>query len=235
MSSRIDYYRVLKVARTATANEIKISYRKLALKYHPDLKAHQSPAAKQEAEETFKVISAAYDVLGDNAKKADYDKSIGNRIASWNPAAVKHTEYHPTGAQTRKPGTGHQYISPEHFNVDMWNAWHYGDNAVPTSAVKQTRSTWWVDPKNKHQQYYRKRFTSDGKVRASSFTEEEMDRVINSDSEYSSADDASANSSGSGRSAGGDAEGSDSQSAAAKAGENLRRRREERLNREKNK
>jgi len=64
-----DYYSVLGVARGASADEIKKAYRKLAIKYHPD----KNPDNK-EAEEKFKEISAAYEVLGDAEKKNRYDQ-----------------------------------------------------------------------------------------------------------------------------------------------------------------
>lgn len=64
-----DYYSTLGVARGASADEIKKAYRKLAIKYHPD----KNPNNK-EAEEKFKEISAAYEVLGDADKKSRYDQ-----------------------------------------------------------------------------------------------------------------------------------------------------------------
>lgn len=65
-----DYYEVLGVAKTASADEIKKSYRKLALKHHPD----RNPDNKEEAEAKFKEASEAYEVLSDNEKRANYDK-----------------------------------------------------------------------------------------------------------------------------------------------------------------
>ena len=64
----MNYYEILGVPKTATADEIKKAYRSLAFKYHPD--RNQGNA---EAEEKFKQISAAYDVLGDEAKRRNYD------------------------------------------------------------------------------------------------------------------------------------------------------------------
>ena len=61
-----DYYEVLGVARTATDKEITRAYRKLAKQFHPD--------ANPGAEDRFKEISAAYDVLGDAAKRKEYDE-----------------------------------------------------------------------------------------------------------------------------------------------------------------
>lgn len=67
----IDYYEVLSVPRTATEKEIKQAYRKLARQHHPDL--HQGDA-KAAAEDKFKLINEAYEVLGDNEKREKYDK-----------------------------------------------------------------------------------------------------------------------------------------------------------------
>jgi molecular chaperone DnaJ len=64
-----DYYSVLGVARNAAQDEIKKAYRKLAQRFHPD-----STKGDKAAEERFKEVSAAYDVLGDAAKRKEYDR-----------------------------------------------------------------------------------------------------------------------------------------------------------------
>ncbi|HXX62408.1 MAG TPA: molecular chaperone DnaJ [Bacteroidota bacterium] len=64
-----DYYQVLGVARSASADEIKKAYRKLALQFHPD----RNPGNKT-AEESFKEAAEAYEVLGDPAKRQRYDQ-----------------------------------------------------------------------------------------------------------------------------------------------------------------
>ncbi len=65
-----DYYKVLGVAETATAKEIKTAFRKLSRQFHPD-----TNAGDPGAEERFKEISAAYDVIGDETKRKEYDEA----------------------------------------------------------------------------------------------------------------------------------------------------------------
>ncbi|XP_035726512.1 dnaJ homolog subfamily B member 6-like isoform X2 [Vespa mandarinia] len=66
----VDYYRILEVQRTATSNDIKKAYRKLALKWHPD----KNPENLDEANKRFKEISEAYEVLIDEKKRRVYDQ-----------------------------------------------------------------------------------------------------------------------------------------------------------------
>ncbi|MBU7578415.1 MAG: DnaJ domain-containing protein, partial [Flavihumibacter sp.] len=77
MSAKRDYYEILGVAKTASADEIKKAYRKVAMQYHPD----RNPGDKA-AEEKFKEAAEAYEVLSDADKRAQYDRyghaGVGN-------------------------------------------------------------------------------------------------------------------------------------------------------------
>ncbi|XAR67783.1 hypothetical protein NMG60_11002682 [Bertholletia excelsa] len=84
-----DYYSILGVPRTASSKEIKAAYRRLARQYHPDV--NKQPGAT----EKFKEISAAYEVLSDDKKRALYDQ--------YGEAGVKTTVGGQTGAYTTNP------------------------------------------------------------------------------------------------------------------------------------
>lgn len=91
-----DYYELLDVPRSATADDIKKAYRRLARAHHPDL----NPADRKAAEEKFKEIQAAYDVLGDDEKRKLYD-TYGH--AAFRPGAGPAPGgFHPGG----HPGAG---------------------------------------------------------------------------------------------------------------------------------
>ncbi len=70
MAEKKDYYEILGVSKTATDDEIKKAYRKMAKKWHPDA----NPDNKQEAEKKFKEVNEAYEVLSDSQKRKMYDQ-----------------------------------------------------------------------------------------------------------------------------------------------------------------
>jgi curved DNA-binding protein CbpA len=101
-----DFYKTLEVERSATGDEIKANYRKLAMKWHPDRNQ-----GSVEAEEKFKAISEAYSVLSDDSNRKAYDA----RLAAWESGAPD------PGAQGAAYGNGYagaygaQYASQEAY------------------------------------------------------------------------------------------------------------------------
>ena len=81
MAQKRDYYEVLGVAKQASQDEIKKAYRKLAVQYHPD----KNPG-DHAAEEKFKEVGEAYDVVGDEQKRAAYDRYGHAAFAGGMPA-----------------------------------------------------------------------------------------------------------------------------------------------------
>jgi molecular chaperone DnaJ len=83
--SKRDYYEILEVSRTASDQEIKSSYRKLALKYHPDRNQ-----GDKKAEEKFKEAAEAYAILSDGDKRARYDRfghaGVGGGAQGFDPS-----------------------------------------------------------------------------------------------------------------------------------------------------
>jgi DnaJ family protein B protein 4 len=87
----MDYYNILKVNRNATEDDLKKSYKKLVLVWHPD----KNPINKTEAEAKFKLISEAYDVLSDPQKRKIYDRYGEEALKSGEvpPPSQKHSSY----------------------------------------------------------------------------------------------------------------------------------------------
>ena len=75
-AGRKDFYKIIGVSRDATEAEIKKSYRKMALKWHPDRHASSTEQDKKKAEEIFRDANLAYEVLSDPEKKSRYDQGV---------------------------------------------------------------------------------------------------------------------------------------------------------------
>lgn len=74
MATKKDFYEILGVQKTATPEEIKKAYKKLAVKWHPDRWGDKSEAEQKTAEENFKEVAEAYEVLSDPQKRQRYDQ-----------------------------------------------------------------------------------------------------------------------------------------------------------------
>ncbi|WCJ28106.1 Chaperone protein dnaJ 72 [Euphorbia peplus] len=80
----MDYYKILEVNKNASKEEIKKSYKRLALKYHPDLHSHSSKSVQDDATRRFKLLSEAYQFLSDDRKRADYNIRSSSSSSTYN-------------------------------------------------------------------------------------------------------------------------------------------------------
>lgn len=103
--SKQDYYSILGVARSATADEIKKAYRRLAMQFHPD-----KNQGNKSAEEKFKQITEAYEVLSNDQKRAAYDQ-YGHAGASGGPFGGGGGNPFGSGGPFGGGGTGYSYSS----------------------------------------------------------------------------------------------------------------------------
>ncbi|XP_070832534.1 dnaJ homolog subfamily B member 2 isoform X1 [Chaetodon trifascialis] len=97
----VDYYNILGVSKTASQDDIKKAYRKLALKWHPD----KNPDNKEEAERKFKELSEAYEVLSDKSKRDAYDTYGNDR--------TRHTGSSSSDFSSDFPGFTFTFRSPD--------------------------------------------------------------------------------------------------------------------------
>ncbi|MDW0292173.1 MAG: DnaJ domain-containing protein [Nitrososphaeraceae archaeon] len=101
----MNYYAILRVPQYAKYREIKASYRRLALKYHPD--RNSSPVS----ENSIKIINAAFEVLSDKDKRRQYDEKLDNSI-------ILHRKKEHTKSQTSSSNAGSSaaYSDSDHNN-----------------------------------------------------------------------------------------------------------------------
>jgi len=111
-----DYYKILGIERNASADEIKRAYRKLAMQHHPD----RNPGNKR-AEERFKEINEAYQVLSDAQKRARYDQ-LGDSYSRWQqsgaPGGFDWSQWFTPGGQGfgGQPASGRRTV--QYGNLD---------------------------------------------------------------------------------------------------------------------
>ena len=104
-----DYYEILGVSKDASSEEIKKVYRRLARQYHPDL----NPGNK-EAEEKFKTIGEAYEILSDSSRRSQYDQF--SRYWQQNGFAGNKQTPKPKGWDNRANARSSQEVDPSQFN-----------------------------------------------------------------------------------------------------------------------
>ncbi len=136
-----DYYKILGVDKNATEEEIKSAYRKLAKQYHPDFNK-----GNPEAEERFKEINEAYQVLSDPAARRKYDQ-IGSAYANWDgggAAPFDWAEYfgvNGNGVHVNVNGMDDfsDFFRTIFGNMDMWRT--AGSSAARTASTQPVTIT----------------------------------------------------------------------------------------------
>lgn len=146
----MDYYKVLGIASNASRKEIKAAYRMLALRLHPDINHNNDPSKRQE----FARVNEAYETLNDVDKRKSYDKLIGlNKVLKRDRPKNNYNGY------SHDPYAPRKEVDPKHFNAPLWNAWHYGDNAIIKPSVIQLNNFMHLKD-SKDQAYFRKKMNS---------------------------------------------------------------------------
>ena len=108
MAKNKDYYETLGVSKTATQDEIKSAFRKLAKKYHPDI--NKEPGA----EEKFKEIGEAYSILSDPEKRKTYDQFGSAAFEQGGAGAGGQGPVRCGGRDLLPPALGHSAGAPQH-------------------------------------------------------------------------------------------------------------------------
>ncbi len=127
-----DYYKVLGVARTAAAEDIKKSYRRLARKYHPDV------SKEKDAEQKFKEVQEAYEVLKDPEKRAAYDQ-LGSDWKSgqqFRPPPDWASGFEFSGGTRSRGGAGARVFEEEGFS-DFFSSLFGGASPFGASGRRQ--------------------------------------------------------------------------------------------------
>jgi len=138
----MDPYKVLGVSKSATHDEIRKSYRKLARKYHPDSNPNDANASEQ-----FKLINDAYEILGDEKKRAEYDaKATAKASGGTGPSAAR-----------RNGQAAGQFNRADIFGQGFFGQNPFGQNPFEDKDVKTERETtsfgYGVDRQSVNQQF----------------------------------------------------------------------------------
>ncbi|HUK91666.1 MAG TPA: J domain-containing protein [Blastocatellia bacterium] len=115
-----DYYQILGLERSASPDDIRKAYRKLAMQYHPD----RNPGNKQ-AEERFKEINEAYQVLSDKQKRARYDQ-LGSAYSNWQQRGGSPGDFDWSQWFSGQPGGGNVHVEYGDLN-DLFGSGGFSD------------------------------------------------------------------------------------------------------------
>ena len=126
-----DYYKVLGVDKKASQDDIKKTYRKLAVKYHPD----KNPGDKK-SEEKFKEINEAYDVLGDAAKRKKYD-DLGENWQSYQQGGFPN-DFNNRGRSGRQQSRQQSYAGDEGDFSDFFESF-FGQGGFSSGGARGGR------------------------------------------------------------------------------------------------
>uniref|UniRef100_A0A9L0INJ5 J domain-containing protein n=1 Tax=Equus asinus TaxID=9793 RepID=A0A9L0INJ5_EQUAS len=120
----VNYYQVLGVPQNASSSDIKKAYHKLALQVHPD----KNPENKEAAEEKFKQVAEAYEVLSDAEKRNNYDKSRGSSIKKGNREDNRNRNHLKEELWFERPHGGFQNVFEDEdlFSGDYFSIGHLG-------------------------------------------------------------------------------------------------------------
>lgn len=133
----IDYYKIMEVSKTATSEEIKKQYRKLARKYHPDV------SKEPDAEKKFKALAEAYEVLQDPEKRKLYDQygsdwKTGKQQEEYQKQYTdQYQQYQPQGKSRRDEGFDYNSVFGAEEHSDFFE-YLFGRAFGRSSAGRQT-------------------------------------------------------------------------------------------------
>ncbi|XP_058205750.1 chaperone protein dnaJ 72 isoform X1 [Rhododendron vialii] len=127
----MDHYKALGLSRSASKEEIKQAFRKLAMQYHPDKHSHSPKPVRDNATLRFKLVSEAYEVLIDDRKRADYN------LRSYNNNNNNYNYNNNNNGRRSNPsyGYGYDYRSGPKSRYSFYRGYYYDGFLTPRSIL----------------------------------------------------------------------------------------------------